>query len=64
MSSGQRKRTVYHFPKMKVRGKWHREMAPYYKLSRAFTNVGAAATALSVMYEKAFESWTDLEELK
>lgn len=64
MSRGQRKRTVYYFPKMKVRGKRHREMAPYYKLSRAVTCLGAAATAVSAMYEKAFEAWTDLEENK
>lgn len=40
MSSGQKQRTPQYFPRMKVRGRRRRFLAPYQRMAGAFTSLG------------------------
>lgn len=60
MSRGQKPRTPQYFPKMKVRGKRRRRVAPYQRISGAFMHMGHNFGAIGDAAAAAAQSFTGL----
>ena len=51
------KRTAWHFPKMRVRGKQRRVLAPYQRLAGSLERMGESARVVADTIKKYQEAW-------